>query len=267
MIKRTAVQTALLSFLLPIPFSFAADVPTRGSVVNIVEWDGGQLPPVYERSSQLPLTMEDIIQLSRSDFSPGAVARMIQERRYAGDASANALIEMRSAGVAPNVLQAISLHALTPNLRLHLSIQVSFEGTSSQARRRYLYVLIPDGEIERVFTADLATLLSGHWQRDVQLDLSDPVLPKQVRQLTFSGSVPLKRYGQKRIRVLTSSKPDVYNSGDIPDSEKDSVQIHLIDYPSSSLRQECRLFVRFRQDRVIPYKWEMGGSYVECEWN
>ena len=265
--KTVSVQAALLALLLPIPVSPATDVPTRGSVVNIVEWDGGQLPQIYERSSQLPLTNEDILQLSQNDFSPGTIAQMIQERRYAGDASASALVEMRSAGVAPEVVQAISLHALAPNRALNLSIQVSFQGNSSQARRRYLYVLIPDGDVERVFTADLATLLSGHWQRDVQVDLTDPVLPKQVRQITFSGMLPLKEYGQKTIRVLTSSKPDIYNSGDIPDSEKESVQNHLMNYPSSSLRQDCRLFVRFRQDRVIPHKWDMVGSYIQCEWN
>ena len=66
----------------------ATDVPTRGPVINIVEWDGGELPPVYEHSDQLPLTVEDILNLSRNDFSPKGITRMVEERRFVGNASA-----------------------------------------------------------------------------------------------------------------------------------------------------------------------------------
>ena len=38
-----------------------ADLPTPGPVVNIVEWDGNELPAVYERSDQLPIGPTDLI--------------------------------------------------------------------------------------------------------------------------------------------------------------------------------------------------------------
>ena len=41
-----------------------------GIVVNLVEWDGGELPAVYERTDQLPFTREDLWQLVQSDFNP-----------------------------------------------------------------------------------------------------------------------------------------------------------------------------------------------------
>ena len=34
--------------------------PTRGAVINLVEWDGGELPAVYERTEQPPFTRDDL---------------------------------------------------------------------------------------------------------------------------------------------------------------------------------------------------------------
>ncbi len=263
----TPIFAAVLTILGLCAGARAADIPTRGPVINIVEWDGGELPPVYERSDQLPLTVEDILNLSRNDFTPGGIARMVEERRFVGNASAGALIELKKAGVTPEVIQAISRHALPPNRALSFSVQLEFEGASREARRRYLYVVIPDGPYERIFTADLGAVLAGRWRRDILIDQTDPLLPKQVRHVTFTGRVPLKTYGQKKIRVFASTKPDVYTSADIPETDRSGVREYQMDYPASSLQQDCRLRVRFRQDPVLPYKWQMVGSHLECEWN
>lgn len=245
----------------------AADIPTRGAVVNIVTWDGKNLPPVYERSDQLPLTLEDVVNLSRNDFDDEAIRRMVQERRFAGDASAGALIELKKAGVSPKVIQAISLHALPPNRALTLSIQLEFSGQAREARRRYLYVIIPDGPAERIFTADLGAVLAGTWRRDERVDLTDPLLPKQVRRITFSDRVPLKTYGTKSMQVFTSTKPDIFQSSDIPEADRAGIREISFDYPVSSTMQDCRLQVRYRQDVLLPYKWHMAGAHFQCEWN
>ncbi len=134
--------------------------PTRGIVVNLVEWDGGELPAVYERTDQLPFTREDLLQLVQSDFKPDQIAQMVSERRYAGDASAEGLIALKKDGIESIVIQAISKHALAPNQSLNLTIYLTFDGISQTARHRFLYVIIPDGEIQRVFTADLNTVLA-----------------------------------------------------------------------------------------------------------
>lgn len=265
--RSTPIFAAVLILLGLCAAAHAADVPTRGPVVNIVEWDGGALPPVYERSDQLPLTREDILNLSRNDFTPEGIVRMVEERRFVGDASPGALIQLKKAGITPEVIQAVSRHALPPNRALTLSIHLEFEGTSAEARRRYLYVVIPDGPYERTFTADIGAVLARRWQRDIVVDQTDPLLPKQVRHVTFSGSVPLKTYGQKEVLVFASTKPDVYTSADIPRADRAGVRKYLMDYPASSLLQDCRLRVRFRQDSVLPYKWQMVGSHLECEWN
>lgn len=257
---------AALSLFLP-GAARAGDVPTRGAVVNIVKWDGGELPPVYERSSQLPLTRNDILNLSHNGFAPEAIVRMVRERRFVGNASADALIELRKAGVAPEVVQAVSLHALPPNRALRLTVQLDFEGASREARQRYLYILIPDGPHERIFTADLGTVLAGRWHNDTMVDQTDPVLPRQIRRITFADSIPLKTYGEKTIRVFLSARPDIETSADIPEADRPGVREYRIDYPESSLLQECRLRVRFKQDPVLPYKWKMTGSHIECEWN
>ncbi len=245
----------------------AADIPTRGAVINIVTWDGKNLPPIYERSDQLPLDLEDVINLSRNDFDDEAISRMVRERRFAGNASADALIELKKAGVSQKVIQAISLHALPPNRALTLTIQLEFAGQSGEARRRYLYVIIPDGPTERIFTADLGAVLAGRWRRDERVDLTDPLLPKQVRRITFADRVPLKTYGSKTIQVLTSTRPDIFQSTDIPDADRAGIREFVFDYPVSSLLQDCRLQVRYRQDVLLPYKWHMAGAHFQCEWN
>ena len=243
------------------------DIPTRGVVVNIVEWDGGELPPVYERSDQLPLTRNDIVKLTQNGFDPEDIARMVTERRFVGDAAADALIDLKRAGVDPEVIQAVSRHALPPNRALSLTVVLEFVGTSCEARDRYLYIIFPDGGRERVFTADLGSVLSGQWRRDTFVDHTDPLVPKQLRRVTFTGHVPLRTYGTKIIQVFTSSRPGIHTSADIPSKDLEQVRQHTIDYPPSSCRQECVLRVRYHQDRLLPYKWRMVASHLECEWD
>ena len=165
--RRNLLLIALFSLLVSTANATKSDLPpTRGIVVNLVEWDGGELPAVYERTDQLPFTREDLLQLVQSDFKPDQIAQMISERRYAGDASAEGLIALKQAGLAPVVIQAISKHALAPNQSLNLTIYLTFDGTSQTARHRFLYVIIPDGEIQRVFTADLNTVLAGTVEKE-----------------------------------------------------------------------------------------------------
>ncbi len=240
--------------------------PTRGVVVNLVEWDGGELPPVYERSEQHPFTREDLLQLVENDFAPEQIALMVAERRYAGDASAEGLIALKKAGLAPVVIQAISKHALAPNQSLTLTVYLTFDGSSQTARHRFLYVIIPDGEIQRVFTADLNTVLSGQWQQDALIDVTDPLLPRKIRRVTFSGTVPLKTHGAKTVRIFTSSRPGIRQIDEIPKIDLARVQTYDLTYPVSSPIQDCRAYVRYKQDVMLPDKWHMMDAHLECEW-
>jgi hypothetical protein len=260
--------TSLLALFTLAGITNAADnlPPTRGQVINIVEWDGGQLPKVYERSEQMPFTQTDITRLVASGFDASLIAKMIAERRYVGDASANGLIALKNNGVASEIILAVSKHALAPNRAINLTIYLEFEGESRMARKRYLYIMMPDGSIDRVFTADLGTVLSGQWKHDTLIDNTDPLLTRQVRRVTFSGTLPLKTYGQKEVRIFTSTRPGIYHIKDIPQQDLAGVKVYTIDYPTSSLRQDCRITVRHKQDALLTDKWHLIDTHLECEW-
>ena len=245
----------------------------EGYVFNIVDWDGGELPKVYERSEQLPLTLADVRKLSTNQFGTDAIVKMIEERRCACDASVDALVELKKAGVAPEVIQAVSLHSLAPNRALILTVIMDFEGVggasavSAQARKGYLYLIVPDGERERVFVGSLHTILGKKWQRDTMVDNTDLLLPKKVRRVAFAAQVPLKTYGAKKAMVFTSTKPDIYTAADIPAADRKGVQEFDFDYPSSSLQRDCVLQVLYRQDTMLPDTWHLVRSHFECEWD
>lgn len=245
----------------------------EGYLFNIVDWDGGQLPKLYERSDQLPLSLEDIRRLSASKFGDAAIIKMLEERRCACDASVEALIGLKQAGVSEAVIAALSLHALPPNRALDLNIALDFEGAagadqvSSQARKGYLYLIIPDGDRERVFFADLQAVLAGRWQRDALVDNTDPLLAKKVRRVAFEARVPLKVHEHKKALVFTSTRPDIYRSADIPQADRAGVQAFEFDYPTSSLQQNCTLQVLYRQDALLPDQWHLVRSHFECEWD
>lgn len=244
-----------------------------GYVFNIVDWDGGQLPALYERSQQLPMTIGDVMKLTAADFADTIVVKMVEERRCACDASVSSLVALKEKGVSQRVLQAISLHSLPPNRQVNLTIQLDFEGLggeqqiSTQARSGYLYLIVPDGDRDRVFFGNLQALLGGRWKRDSLTDNTDLLLPKKVRRLTFVAPVPLKTHGPKRAVVFTSTRPDIYTISDIPPADRQGMLEFVFDYPASSLRQDCSLQVLHRQDAMLADKWHLERSHFECEWD
>jgi hypothetical protein len=244
-----------------------------GQIVNIVDWDGGQLPKRYERSQQLPMQPDDIRKLSASKFSDASIIKMLEERRCACDASVDALIDLKAAGVSEDVLHALSLHALPPNRSMYISIDLDFEGLggnkplSRQARQGYLYLIIPDGERERVFVGNLQQILAGRWQREAQIDRSDQLLSKQVRRVTFAADVPLKTYGEKKALVFTSARPNIYASTDLTERERAGASEYTFTYPSSSLQRYCSLQALYRQDQMLADKWHLARTNFQCEWD
>jgi hypothetical protein len=248
------------------------DPLAQGSIHNIVDWDGGALPRRYERSNQLPMSLLDVSKLSASDFSDEAIIRMIQERQCACDASVDALVSLKEAGVSEGVIQAVSLHALPPNRSLFVVVTIDFEGlggaseVSTQARRGYIYLIIPDGDRERVFMADLQSVVAGRWQQDEMVDGTDLMLERKVRRVTFAAEVPLKTYGPRTALVFASTRPNIFASRDIPKADQVGVQRYEIDYPSSSLQRICDLQVLYRQDQMLPDQWHLVRTNFQCEW-
>ena len=246
----------------------AAELPTGGTVVNIVEWDGAQLPPVYERSDQLPLSEAEILALSAGGFTSNQLVALVTERRYTGDVSATGLLRLRRLGIEDTILAAVSRHGLPPNRSIEVTVSLIFEGEGSNAgRQRYLYAILPDGDTERILTADLASVLSGHWADETRVDQTDLLLPKTVRTVRFTSRLPLKQPGARKLAVLVSTRPDLQRIADIPDREMNAVQYHDLDYPASSLVQVCKLDLRFKRDTVLPDQWHLISTRLECEWN
>ena len=253
---------------------WATDPLKEGTIINIVDWDGGPLPKrYYERSDQLPMSLEDVHKLSANKFSTDAIVKMIEERRCACDASADALVRLKKAGVAEQVLQAVSLHSLPPNRSFGLTISLDFEGlggaatVSTQARKGYLYLIVPDGDKERIFIGNLQTILARRWQRDEMIDNTNLLLPKKVRRITFASEIPLKTYGRKKALVLTSTKPDIYTSADIPEADREEMQEFEFEYPAASLENQCTLQVLYRQDAILANQWHLVRTNFQCEWN
>ena len=242
-----------------------------GYVFNIVDWEGGRLPPLYERSDQLPMSLHDIVSLTEAKFSEEMIRKMLEERRCACDASVASLVRLKNSGVTEKVIQDMSLHALPPNRSLDLAIHMDFEGlggaaVSTQAHRAYLYLIIPDGNRERVFFGSLSDVLAQAGRRGTAVDNTDLLLPKQVRRVSFVARVPLKEPGAKRALVFTSTRPNIYTEADIPEADRKGVQEFRFDYPASSLQRFCSLQVLHRQDAMLANRWHMERSHFECEW-
>lgn len=256
------------------PAGGATRAMPAGYVFNIIDWDSADLPRIYERSAQLPMRLDEVRQLSEAKFSDAAIAKMLEERRCACDASVAALVDLKKAGVSEAVIQAVSLHALAPNRAIDLVIHMDFEGlggagpVSGQARKGYLYLIIPDGERDRVFFGNLGEVLAERAGagRAEATDNTDLLLPKQVRSVTFAANVPLKEHGGKRAMVFTSTRPDIYTAADIPEADRKQVLEFAFDYPASSVQRRCSLQVLHRQDAMLADRWHLERSHFECEW-
>jgi hypothetical protein len=235
--------------------------------INIIEWDSNQLPRVYERSDQLPLTDEEIAKLSQAGFTPEQLVKMIEERRCACDASADGLIKLKQAGVNPAVLSAVSTHALQPNRALHLLVTLDFTGESRIARESFLYFFVDDGSLTRVFTANIEDLLQRNNAHETTVDRSDILRARTVRRISLSGQVPLKTYGPHKVLVAASANPTLTHPDQLSAQERARSQLYSFDYPRASLQSVCRLNAGYRRDAVLAYKWRFEGSRFECEWN
>ena len=238
-----------------------------GGVFNIVEWDGGELPRLYERSDQLPIGHTDLLRLAENGFQLAQLVEMISQRRYTGDVSADGLIALKRAGLSADVIRAASLHALPPNRSVMLSVTLEFDGRASSPRRRYLYFVIPDGNLERVFKADLSQVFGGRWQSDTTVDRSDILISRPIRTVRFTGRIPMTTPGGKELKVFTSARPDLHWLSELSDADRANTQSLAFEYPASSTRNECRLLIRLFQDRLLEDNWTITETHLECEWN
>lgn len=235
--------------------------------INIIEWDANTLPRVYERSDQLPLTDEEVVRLAAADLPTEMIVKMVEERRCACDASAEGLIRLREQGVPTPVIAAVSTHALRPHRSVKLAITMDFDGESREARQRYLYVFMEDGDLTRVFSADLGRLLAEQRRHETLVDQSDLLVSRTIRRIQLAGEVPLKTYGTHRVLVATSANPALSHPDQLSEQERAAAQTYTFDYPRSSLMNVCRLHVGYRRDAMLAHRWHFTGSRFECEWN
>lgn len=241
--------------------------PGETQTINIIQWDSNALPKVYQRSDQLPLTTEDIAKLSKAGFDAPRIVKMIEERRCACDASADGLVALKQQGVSPDVLVAVSTHALRPNRELLLEVTLDFVGEGSEARENTLYFFIDDGDVTRVLTVNLADLLGEKREHDSFVDRSDILRAKRVRRIQLPGELPLKTYGKHVVLVASSANPTLSHPSQLTEDERRRAQTYSFEFPRSSLQNVCRLNAGYKRDAVLSYKWKFVGSRFECEWN
>lgn len=241
--------------------------PGQTQTYNIIQWDPNQLPRIYERTDQLPLTDEEVAKLAQAGFDEAQLVKMIEQRRCACDASADGLIRLKQAGVSKGVLDAVSTHALKPNRGLDLLVTLDFTGESRTAREAFLYFFVEDGELTRVFSANLPELLSRRNEHETMVDRSDILRARTVRRIQLAGQVPLKTYGTHRVMVAASANPTLTHPSQLTETERAKAQLYTFDYPRASLQSLCRLTAGYRRDAVLAYKWNFQGSRFECEWN
>ncbi|HSP77248.1 MAG TPA: hypothetical protein VLQ93_01870 [Myxococcaceae bacterium] len=241
--------------------------PGETRTVNIIQWDPNQLPRIYERTEQLPLTDEEVMKLAAAGFEEDQLVKMLEQRRCACDASADGLIRLKQAGVSKAVLDAVSTHALAPNRALNLLVTLDFTGESRTAREGFLYFFVEDGELTRVFTVNVPELLSRRNAHETMVDRSDILRARTVRRIQLAGQVPLKTYGPHRVMVAASANPTLTHPAQLTPAERAKAQLYTFDYPRASLQSLCRLTAGYKRDAVLAHKWNFQGSRFECEWN
>lgn len=235
--------------------------------INILNWDTNQLPRVFQRSDQLPLTNDEIVKLSQAGFESAELVKMIEQRRCACDASAEGLIALKKAKVHKDVLAAISFHSLRPNRSIFLDVTLDFTGASRQARQAYLYFFIDDNKLTRVYSLNLNDVLGRTNTYDSMVDSTDLVMPMPVRRIRLPGEIPLTSYGKHTLLVVASRNPALTHPSQLTAQDKQFAQTYTFDYPRSSLQSICRLNAAYRRDPVLEYLWRYTGSRLECEWN
>ncbi len=240
----------------------------RSETIHIVQWDGNALlqlvPPV--RSEQLPLSDDDVIQLTKNGFEPAQIAKMVTERRCACDASAEGLIRMKKAGVAKEVLAEVSMHGLKPNRTLNLELTFDFVGDGQEAREGNFFLFVDDGDVTRVFTATLFELLSRSSTQRLN-DRTDLMLPKTVRRVRISGGVVLKSYGPHTVMAVFSANAALSHPSQLGARERAKAQSYTFNYPRASTQSVCRLSAGFKRDAMLVDAWAFQGSQFDCEWN
>ncbi|GAC1339532.1 MAG: hypothetical protein NVS2B9_05590 [Myxococcales bacterium] len=241
--------------------------PGETRTINVLQWDTNQLPRIYQRSDQLPLTDDEVAQLAQGGFDSAQIVKMIEERRCACDASAAGLLRLKQRGVPKEVLSALSLHALRPNRALQIAMMLDFSGDGRSARESFLYFFVDDGKVTRVLTANLNDLLGQKRAHESLVDRSDLLIERQVRRIELAGSVPLKSYGKHTVLVASSANPTLTHPSQLSELERSKAQTYSIDYPRASLENLCRLTAGYRRDPVLADRWNFQGSRFECEWN
>jgi hypothetical protein len=262
-----SVLLVVLSQVAP-PLPITTPFPTgRSETINLVNWNSNDLPKVFQRSEQLPLTDDELVKLSKAGFESADLVKMITERRCACDASADGLIRLKTAGVPKDVVSAVSLHGLKPNRSLRLQVTLDFTGEGREARNAFLYFFVDDGELTRVLSANLNDFLSRSNRNEVMTDRSDLLITKKVRRIQLAGEVPLKTYGKHTVLVVASANPTLTHPSQLNELEKRTAQSYTLDYPRASLQSLCRLNAGYKRDAMLAYLWRYMGSRFECEWN
>jgi hypothetical protein len=140
-------------------------------------------------------------------------------------------------------------------------------GEGRRAKNAYVYIFVDDGDLTRVFSANIDDLLRRPNAHETTIDNSDFLIARTVRRIVLPGQLPMKTYGRHTLLVASSATPGLTHPSQLRLQDRANSQAYQLNYPRASLQSLCRLTAGFRRDAQIADRWRFAGSRFECEWN
>ncbi len=221
------------------------------------------------RSDAAPLTMAELEKLTAGGIGEKTLVEMMRTRKVLAVADADTLIALKKAGATDDMLAALSAYTLPPNTFFDLFIHLAVSSPGTVRKAPYLYVEAwHTGEKRAVsfLHADLRGLLKRGLGVEVNRDRSDPLLPRTVRSVDFTGKVETRKPGAIELRVLATQTAGLRSLANLPPAEAGRVRTFTVNYPAVSLEHRCRLDLTLEQDSLMKDAFALGGGALDCRW-
>lgn len=216
-----------------------------------------------------PLTLEELEKLAAAGIGEATLVEMMRTRRVKAVADADRLIALKKKGATDAVIAAVSAHALPPNdhIDLFVALEAGAPGAMRQAPSVYIELWHTGlARQEALLHADLRRLFRRGLNVEVQRDESDPLLPRTVRRINFSGKVESKAPGALVWRIYAGQQRGLTTLEGLPKAEQGRVQTLPFDYPAVSEQQRCRIDLRLERDAMMKDTYALSPARLDCRW-
>lgn len=244
--------------------------PTR--VVELVQF-ASQTPESWSRmqrtSESPPLTLDELQALREGGVGQKTLIEMMRTRRVAAVADAETLLALKKRGAHDEIIAAVSAYAMRPNAFFELFVNLTVSSPDTVREAPFLYIEAWHTVEQRAvgfLYADLRGAVTGGLGVRVQRDRSDPLLPRTVRSVDFTGRVDTRKAGSIELRVLVTRTPGLRTLDGLAEGEAGRVRTFAVDYPAVSLEHVCRLRLVLERDTMMKDTFALGGGALDCRW-